>query len=248
MPKYRNRHWTDGDGIGPKLKGDYLWRRIGQLRTIIIENHGLAVELKKQAEQGWQGYLEKARLAGDALNEVKRRLGHRLKWSRWRQNNLIDKDIMSRSTTILYMHIARNWNDPKLEAARKEGLPLDSIRKVRAILQGKQPRLSCSHQETSPEQEAPKKDVLRKYLATLVKGILKTLTYDELRILEYNVEELWEEEIMPRVRNLVAAVYGESELEMNQRLRERKTFYNSIRRPTHLQQRRVIHRQHRRRA
>ena len=79
MPNYQTNHWTDGDGIENKLVGNALRERLSKLKSDANDHHSKCQQQSKSA-------LNHAKEAGEALLEVKRRLGHRSKGeSTWGQ-------------------------------------------------------------------------------------------------------------------------------------------------------------------
>ncbi len=105
MPNHKTPHWTDGDGIGKKLTGPVLTRRLAKLAETASTHHQQADQMHRVA---WQGWLEHSRQAGEALLEAQRRLGHRSKWSKWRKANF----KASKETACDYARVAREWENP----------------------------------------------------------------------------------------------------------------------------------------
>lgn len=171
MPRYRTTHHTDGPGIGKKLKGDDLEKRLADLTKEVLRHH-------QAADEKLRSWLDEARGAGDALLEVKRRLGHRMKWSHWRRDNLIGPGIMSKETTAIYMRIAREWDNPHVQKARESGKKIDSINGFLKIIRGGRP------EDEKPITKYEFDDAFRWETCKRFKEKVKELTHGELRFLD----------------------------------------------------------------
>lgn len=173
MPRHRTPHPTDGDGIGRKLTGVALVSRLNTLADSANKHHA-----KVQAH--WKGLLDHARLAGEALIEAKRRLGHKTKWSKWRRDHFEG----SKETACNYMRVAREWNDPRIQQATASGVTIDSINKFLQVLRGD----SSDHDGKTPSvrelEIAETRDQLRQEFANRIKN----LDYLELQVLLANFE------------------------------------------------------------
>ena len=225
MPRHRNDHWTDGDGIGKKLKGGELHEHLKELAITVEVYH-------TKAKANWRGWLDHARRAGDALLEAKRRLGHRTKWSKWRNRNFIESNIMSKSTSVNYMKIARNWNDARLVEARQNGIKLDSIRAVLRVLSGTAPPKpdprdkrpgetifefidrQDKYEATSEGRERRRKEEIqqtRKQICREFAAKIRGLDEEELRVLSETFDpytgDTWEK-LYADLRNMVCVIYG----------------------------------------
>ncbi len=223
MPRYRTPHKTDGPGIGKKLRGQDLAKRLDELADMAGHHHS-------EVARHWAGWLNHAKEAGGALLEAKRRLGHRKKWSKWRNRNIIN--TMSKETSCNYMRIAREWDDARLVHARASGVKLDSIRSVLRVLRGEPiPEMDpCDQRPTeddteyflrmeeyhkSPEGIArvvkDRRDRIRKTLRREFASRLRTLNDAELQVLSENVDEYWFDKLFDGIRNLSFALFGDDD-------------------------------------
>jgi hypothetical protein len=199
MPRHNTPHHTDGPGIGKKLKGEKLTERIEYLTAEITKHH-------RQATGAWRGFLQEAREAGEGLLEVKRRLGHRLKWSRWRQKELIKPGIMSKETSVIYMRIAREWDTPQMQDAMVGGIKIDSINKFMQIARCKPEKQDKPILSAAELRRSMHLDNVRKQFAEKLRG----LTPCELDLLAEwgQVDELWDG-FYEQLRLGVQVCYGE---------------------------------------
>lgn len=197
MPRHKTPHHTDGDGIGKKLTGRKLKKRLDQLTTQITQHHN-------EAQAKYRGLLDDARAAGEGLLEVKRRLGHRLKWSKWRKRHLIDPGIMSKETCLNYMRVAREWNNPQLVSARVEGMTIDSINKFMKLARGE------PLNQTTVNNSDLQSNLLRNAVCKEFSKKVRDLTPLELKILDYPepFEELWDG-LYEKLKHWVQVEYGE---------------------------------------
>lgn len=220
MPRYRTPHKTDGPGIGRKLRGQDLAKRLDKLADMAGHHHS-------EVARHWTGWLDHAKEAGDALLEAKRRLGHRRKWSKWRNRNIIN--TMSKETACNYMRIAREWDDARLVHARASGVKLDSIRSVLRVLRGeplpeKDPRDRLPGEtdlnywkrqgqyDASPEGKARsrkhKVDRMRKKIRNEFSLELRTLNGNEIRVLSEQFKtHLWDK-LHNEICNTACAIFG----------------------------------------
>ena len=70
----------------PRIVGMDLAVRLEELARTAHREHVAVLN-------GWRDVLEHARAAGEALDEAKRRLGHRSKWGRW-QRKVAEKNMV----------------------------------------------------------------------------------------------------------------------------------------------------------
>jgi hypothetical protein len=114
-----------------------------------------------------------AKKAGDALVEAKHRIRYK-EWGKFAANHFKG----SRETRIVYMRIARKWEDPRIQGSRKGNMCPNSIKGFLDIVSSKrQPR-----QETTSEQQqelnAMRHDMYKEFarqLPSLDKAELKVL-------------------------------------------------------------------------
>ncbi|KAA0141027.1 hypothetical protein FYZ48_07070 [Gimesia chilikensis] len=212
MPRHNTPHHTDGPGIGKKLKGQELKDRLEYLTAEITKHHWKALE-------SWQGFLNEAKEAGEGLLRVKRRLGHRLKWSKWRQRELIEPGVMSKETSLIYMRIAREWDSPQMLAARASGIKIDSINKFMEIVRNKPKKQDKPILSAAELRRSMYLDNVRKQFAEKLRG----LTPYELDLLAEwgQVDELWDG-LNEQLRLGVQVFYGEVyEIDREKRKEER---------------------------
>lgn len=211
MPRYRREHWTDGDGIGPPLKGVELAEKLESLEIAANVNH-------RKARMYCNSFLEHARLAGEALLEAKRRLGHKIKWSKWRAEHFEG----SKRTSCDYMQIARYWDDERVVAAREAGFEINSVAKVLRIIRG-QERGPNNRKENLPICE--RRANLRKAVMRQFRKKVASLSDSELTVLaNFDVDDVkqmagegkrvidgfWDEGY-ERLKGVVVEVYGDEE-------------------------------------
>lgn len=200
MPNNKTQHWTDGTGIGEKLTGPKLTKRLEELAENANSHH-------QEAEEAWQGWLEHARQAGEALLEAKRRCGHRSKWAKWRYRNFCG----SKETSCHYMRVAREWENPGIADARESGVTVDSINKFLKLLRGQPLKAKPKEKSPSEKKQAELREALRNEFALRIK---------ELNVLELEIladrnwqgmhffNSLWDT-IHERLKTAVAVVYGD---------------------------------------
>lgn len=202
MPRHSTPHWTDGDGIGPKLTGPALDRRLKKLATTANKGYQEAEASHRTINTAWGLWLEHAKEAGEALLEAKRRLGHKLKWSRWRNDNFKG----SKETSCQYMRVAREWENPVIVVAREAGL-INSINTFNKLLRG-QP-LTTKKPKAKTERE---RELLQKNLLKLIDERLSRLDDTELLLLTRSdmraFKSIWEK-MHERLKDAVAVVYGD---------------------------------------
>lgn len=205
------------------MTGEELSERLKVL-AIGIEIHNNA------AAKFLAGWVNHAREAGNELLEAKRRLGHKTKWSKWRYRNLIDPGIMSKSTSLIYMKIACNWDDVRLVEARQKGVQLESIRAVLRVLNGEAPPAPDARDsrpgETEDEywdrravydasEEGRKRrrkeraEVMRKQIRREFATRVRELDDDELRVLFEIFEPSSWDKLYADLRNTVCVIYGD---------------------------------------
>ena len=213
MPRHSTPHATDGDGIGRKLTGPALDRRLKKLAATANDCHKEAEAHHHTINAAWELWLEHARTAGEALIEAQRRLGHRLKWSRWRARNFEG----SKETSCHYMRVAREWENPSVVEARDAGL-INSINTFNKLIRG-QP-LHTKKPQTTTERDQQQKNLLK-----LLAGRLGELNDSELHLLHRNdmraFDRIWER-MHERLKDAVAVVYGE-DCDPTQRRRKKQT-------------------------
>ncbi|WP_339731032.1 hypothetical protein [uncultured Gimesia sp.] len=142
-----------------------------------------AVSHHFEAKKAWRGALDHARQAGEALNEAKRINGGRGTWTQWLDKHFCERALASRETARVYMRIARQWNDPRLEDARARGLTKNSIQTVLKILRGEKDR----DYPKPTEQEWQKEEMINDLRKQFAKK-LKELDYQEIEILSEGFE------------------------------------------------------------
>ncbi len=204
MPKHRFEHWTDGKGIGKKLTGPALSKRLGELKMQANNHH-------RKVNEHWRGMLDEARLAGEALLEAKRRLGHRAKWSKWRRENF----LASKGTAINYTTVARHWDDERIREARAAGIEINSINKFLQVLRGQAPEQQPEKTEAEKQREGNREEI-RKWFAEK----LRQLSDEELELYSYpeTFEELWGE-TQGQLKHGVMIVYGKHDNDETRKLR-----------------------------
>lgn len=192
MPRHRTPHHTDGRGIGKKLKGSKLAERLAQLANEANTHHRLF-------QEQWRGMLLHAKQAGEALIEAKRRLGHRKKWSLWRQNNFKGSAEKAR----VYARIRREWDDPRIQQARSDGIEINSIKKFLAVLKG----YSNTRMNVEQKERTERYNVRRAFNVRL-----NELTSDELEVLAGDGSDtfdgLWDR-LRATLREYVQTVIGD---------------------------------------
>ena len=157
----------------PFLKGKELSARMTALAGKIVEEHALA-------KGAWQSALEHARKAGEWLIEAKWRTGHRTKWGRWKRHLAKEQGISER-TMSQYMQIARHWDDARIDAARADGINIDSISKFLQALRGRAP---APGRATTTELDTSRQRIRKEFAAWL-----RTLDAHEVRVLDATLDE-----------------------------------------------------------
>lgn len=197
MPRYNTPHHTDGPGIGKKLKNGELSARLHQLKEEITQHHWNAESAKRK-------WLNEVREVGERLIEVKRRLGHKTKWSNWRDRELINPGIMSKETSVDYMLVAREWINPRIEAARANGVSIDSIKTFKKVLRG-QPLNQPPKSKTEEYQVMYRKSVRKDFSKEVGR-----LDYYETELLQCPEVfcDLWGG-LFEQLKHYVQVVYGE---------------------------------------
>jgi hypothetical protein len=157
------------------ITGPALSARLESLSRTANEHH-------REACKAWRGALEHACNAGAALQEAYERLGRRGKWGRWLRTNFEGSPRLARD----YRRIHREWNDPRLIAARVGGFERASIQAVLNILRGKQPPMPDT--ATADEQAAAWN---RNNIRTTIAAKLLSLDTVEVELLASNLDRLW---------------------------------------------------------
>jgi|GEM_PF-3477050 len=206
MPNARTIHPTiDGSNIGKILIGDELQERLNLLGHTARQNHEALTEANRVLGEKQREIIEFARKAGEALLEVKRRLGHKTKWSKWRSENLIKPKIMSKETTVIYMRIAREWNDSAVRDALLDDSTIPSIRKINGIIQ----KIT---QERVPQKTRKTKRPSEQVDKEKIAGIKKRFSWILTHLDEYEIDILHDDhvafEIEEYIRNLTRTYVG----------------------------------------
>lgn len=170
MPNHRTSHPTDGDGIGRKLKDLKLCKRLAELKECANKHH---VSYMRSS----QTMLQHAKHAGEALIEAKRRLGHRRKWSRWRNANFDG----SKETSCHYMRVAREWEQPEIVELRQNG----QIKSINSFL-------TASRRKNGKQTEKSTLNLITSELIVQIRKGLNDLTETELQTIHSNFKDWWE--------------------------------------------------------
>lgn len=136
----------------------------------------------RAARRAWKHYLDHAKTCGDALREL--RLYVWSGWKKWVRENL----DFSYETAKVYMRISKNWNHPRIEQARREGITIDSIVTFFKLLQGRSldPAVPPS-KSARGEDESQFRYNLRQSFAQA----LKNLVLEELEQMDEHFDEYW---------------------------------------------------------
>jgi hypothetical protein len=193
--------------VGGMLKGEKLKARLEELKGAANRHHDAA-------KRAWRGALEHARDAGVALQEAYERLGRRGRWGRWLRINFQG----SARTAREYRRIARQWNHPKLQDAREQGITLNSIAAVLRVLRAEKLSESDSDGSGNSDSFGPlipidmMRDAVRKDFAAHI----RTLKRVELEILCESFDAYFWDVLYGKLKEAVCLVleddfYGEEE-------------------------------------
>ena len=124
--------------------------------------------------------LEHAKRAGDALHAAKHRVPYK-KWGRFRSKHFHG----SRETAIVYMRIAKKWDDPRLQAAREGNMEFRSINACLRLLRNDplRPEDKPRDDRTPQEQEQIEMDKAREFLRKEFAACVRELKYEEVMVL-----------------------------------------------------------------
>lgn len=148
----------------PFYTGDDKVKKLAELASQANESHA-------QVGTTFRDMLGHAKTAGEALNEAKRILGHRRKWSRWRAANFTGSIRNAR----VYAQVARHWNHPDIKRARAAGLEPTSIQGFLNLLQGK----PVEHKRTTVE--ISQRDLFRLELRAQIDAHLRDTELPQLK-------------------------------------------------------------------
>lgn len=152
------------------LKGEALSRQLEKCREVANDNH-------YECQTVFGHALRHAQAAGEALNEAKRLLGKRGKWTAFRTNCFVG----SASTARNYMRVAKFWEDARVEKARAEGFTVNSIATFLAVISENGPGSELKIPSKTADEEGRELTLacLRRDFAEKI----KTLTDHELNIM-----------------------------------------------------------------
>lgn len=112
-----------------------------------------------------------AKRAGEALLKAK----HRVPYKRW--GDFVGANFEgSRETARVYMRIARHWDDPRINEARRGGMTPGSIEGFLDILRNKPPKVSKPL--TAQQKATAIRQAIRKEFASRLKDLEYTLFND----------------------------------------------------------------------
>jgi hypothetical protein len=139
----------------------------------------------------WQGLLQHAREAGEALNKARRYCSYGT-WQKWLQDNFNG----SYETAQAYRKIASKWNDPHIKHARRRGVRIDSIKSFLDVLKGvpqerKIPKRLLNKDGTLSLKKA-KEEEIRKNVREMFAGALRNLDQSEVDVFWECFHEIWE--------------------------------------------------------
>ncbi|MEQ8694277.1 MAG: hypothetical protein RIC85_02995 [Gammaproteobacteria bacterium] len=156
---------TTRDGL-PFYEGAAKDQKLRELEDTAISHHLGAINT-------WRNTLDHARQAGEALNEAKRILGRRGRWTKWLTKHFCEAALASKETARVYMRIAREWD--RVKDAWAEGITANSIAAVLRVLK--------NQKEAKPTQKEWETHEATKDLRKQFADKLKTLDHQELTIL-----------------------------------------------------------------
>ena len=137
----------------------------------------------KRAVQHYIGFLISARKSGDALLQARYfGLWKRGIWKKWLEDNFDG----SYETAKAYMRIAKRWDDPRLQEARRLGVTLDSINKVLQILSGRR------NVDGTLNSKTTEVDSVREQMRKRFGELLQNLSEDELMVFNEDFDDYWE--------------------------------------------------------
>jgi hypothetical protein len=136
-----------------------------------------------EARRHWQGLAENARKCGQALIQARYfGLWKRGDWKKWLRDNFDG----SYETAKVYIRIAKKWDDPRLQEARRQGVTLDSISSILEVLSGKR------RPDGSLDVEPGGLDSLLSDIMKMFADAVGRLCKEELTALREAFDEYWE--------------------------------------------------------
>jgi hypothetical protein len=178
--------------ITRRLTGTALSRRLATLQETIVLGHRNATKKNDR-------WLLHVKAVGDALREAKRRLGHRTKWSRWR-NKLIDEihDAgmpFSVRTAQVYALVAGKWEEPLVMQMRASGnvTSISAFVKVLQLSKNAERRKALHAERAQADPKETKLHELQEEAVKNFRNSLKALKKDALSELCNNWYLIWPE-------------------------------------------------------
>jgi len=142
----------------------------------------------QQANEAWLGALGHARQCGEALLKIKETVEHGC-WKQWVE----DKFDGTYATAKVYMQVARRWDEPCLVEARKNGIPINSIKSFLDVYQGHstpEPKETPSAHDKAVDKFPC--DIRKKFNKSISSG-LRDMEAEELEFLDVNFDHFWNE-------------------------------------------------------
>jgi len=141
-----------------------------------------------QAVTAWTGWLDYAHQCGEALLKIKATVEHGC-WL-----DLISEHFDGTySNAKVYMRIAKYWHDPRIKAARDQGVELNSIKSVLDVL-AKRPVphiLSLGMLNKDEQKVVEYQRDIRKKFTKHINREFKDMNQGELKALNDSFDELW---------------------------------------------------------
>ena len=137
----------------------------------------LANEEHRKVVKACHGALNHARKSGEWLNRMRKYVPNRA-WKRWISEHFDG----SYETSKVYCRIDREWDNPKLKKARREGKEFTSIASVLKVL----------HATPIVPDEKDMANMLRQGLRENFASELRDLTFEVLQVFEEHFDDLWD--------------------------------------------------------
>lgn len=155
--------------------------RKGQVKLKLKQIAVIANDFHIKSARAYRKGLRFAKRAGDALCEAKKLQRKRGTWQTWLDDNFKG----SRETARIYMRLAKNWNNPEIKKARKDG----TIQSLATFLSfTRKSELGPTNPEGSVASEA---DVLRQEIREVIGKRLRYFDLTRLKAIDEHSNEIW---------------------------------------------------------
>ena len=144
--------------------------------------------------------VEKVHQCGERLNQLKAmKKVTRIdgSWQKWLKANWTERSV---ETARKYMQIAREWDNPKLQDVRENGIPLNSIRQTFDVLKGylvPNPESGKLEKNEMPDEEKTTEQIIddarnktTQQLKEVFEGLLDEFSNFELKAMGYNWDKI----------------------------------------------------------